>query len=218
MFRSLKQRQHFMLWALSFAGFCVIFAPSGFAASPQKTVEFGVLAKTVLVRAGSDKTDPSISYQAAWDQIDNPSFYAFKKKDFAESFQGTVKPLVVFNGKAAKEAYKKSSNVHWNATASGSRAGVAKMIFSAMINDGAEEEAIIASLKRSGIEAKKMVCDESNPSLDEYKTGIMFKVYKLMAKGYFPGTLIIAGDVAAQHIALDLSVVPNIKELSSTCK
>jgi len=187
-------------------------------ASPEKTVEFGELAKSVLVKAGSEKYNPAISYQASWDQLDNPAYYAFKKKEFAEEYQGSVKPLVVFNGKPAKDAYKKNTNASWSMAATGSRAGVSKATYSASVNDGADEEQIVASLRKSGIATTALVCDDNSKSLEAYRTGIMLKVYKLSAKGYLPGILVIAGDVAAQHIALDLTVIPNTKELSGACR
>lgn len=187
-------------------------------ASPKKTVEFGELAKSVLVKVGSEKYNPAISYQASWDQLDNPAYYTFKKKDFAEEYQGIVRPLVIFNGKPAKEAYKKNVNANWSMAATGSRAGISKATYSASINDGADEDQIVASLKKIGIVPTALACDDNNKSLESYRTGIMLKVYKLSAKGYLPGLLVIAGDVAAQHIALDLTVIPNIKELSNACR
>ncbi len=194
------------------------FCTSISGAANQKSIEFGSLVKTILLKADNQKFDSSISYQAGWDQLDSPAVYAYTKKEFAEVYQGKVKQLVVFNGKPAKEAYKRNTNASWGMSAVGSRAGVSKVTFSSTVNDGADEGAIIASLKKTGISVTKLTCDEDSKSLEDFKTGIMFKAYKLTTNGYLPGTLVIAGDVAAQHITLDLSVIPNTKGLYPACK
>lgn len=198
--------------------FLCLFSASISNAASQKSIEFGSLVKSILVQARNQYPDPLISYQAGWDQLDNPAVYAYTKKEFADEYQGKVKQLVVFNGKPAKEAYKKNTNARWEMLAVGSRAGARKVTFSSTVNDGADEDQIIASLKKAGISATQLTCDEDSTSLEDFKTGIMLKVYKLTSKGYFPATLVIAGDVASQHISLDLTVIPNTRELHPACK
>ena len=195
-----------------------IFSTSISCAASQKSIEFGVLVKSILLKAGNEKFDPTVTYQAGWDQLDNQAYYSYKKKEFAEEYQGKTKPLVIFNGKPAKEAYKKNVNASWAMSAVGSRAGASKVTFSSSVNDGADEDQIIGSLKKADITVTNLTCDEDSKSLETFKTGIMFKAYKLTTKGYLPGTLVIAGDVAAQHISLDLTVIPNTKELYPACK
>jgi hypothetical protein len=187
-------------------------------AAPQKTVEFGTLVKEQLVYMGNEKIDPTSFYTVGWDQLDKSKNYVFKIKDFADEYQGTVKPLLVFNSRPAKEAYKQNTNAKWDMFASGSRAGISKFIFSSKVNDGASEEEVVASLKKVGITATKLICDEKNSDIASYQTGIMFSVYRLTSKGYVPGMLIIAGDVAAQHILLDLTIIPSASEFRKACR
>jgi hypothetical protein len=204
--------------SISFAVALYVFNTTSSIAAAQKSIEFGSLIKPIMLKSGNEKYDPSISYKADWNQIDNPVYYSLTKKEFAEVYQGTVRQLLIFNGKPAMEAYKKNKNASWGISAVGSRAGVDKVTFSSSINDGADENEIISSLNKVGISATVLRCDENNKEIDEYKTGIMFKVYKLTSKGYLPSTLVIAGDVAAQHISLDITLIPNVKELYPACK
>jgi hypothetical protein len=187
-------------------------------AAQQKTIEFGVLVKEQLVYMGNEKIDPSSNYCSGWDQLDKSKNYIFKKKDFSDEYQGTVKPLLVFNTKPAKEAYKRNVNAKWDMHANGSRAGVSKIVYSSTINDGADEEEIVASLKKSGITVGKLTCDDNDKDIASYQTGIMFKVFKLTLKGYAPKILVIAGDVAAQHISLNISITPNTSEFLKACR
>lgn len=196
----------------------IVFTSGVAIAAKNNAVEFGELVKDVLVHTGNDKVDPSASYKAGWDQLDKSKNYVFKKKDFADEYQGTVKPLLVFNSKPAKEAYKKNVNAKWGMLANGSRAGVSKVVFSSTVNDGADEDLITASLKKSGITPSKLTCDDDNKEIASYRTGIMFNVYKLASKGYASGILVIAGDVAAQHISFDLMIFPNTSEFRKACK
>jgi hypothetical protein len=181
-------------------------------------VEFGELVKEILVNVGNEKINASASYMSSWEQFEKSKSYKFEKKEFAEEYQGAVKPVLVFNNKPAKEAYKSNVNAKWNMSATGSRAGVSKVVFSSTVNDGADEEEIVVSLKKSGITASKLTCDENNDDISAYQSGIMFNVYKLTAKGYASGILIIAGDVAAQHITLDLTVIPNTSAFRTACR
>ena len=212
MIRLLKKYMVISMLAVYFIG------ASSCMAAQQKTVEFGTLVKKQLVYLGKEKVDPIASYHTGCDQLDNSKNYIFKKKEFADEYNGTVKPLLVFNAKPAKEAYKRNTNAKWEILAIGSRAGIRKFVFSSTVNDGANEDEIIASLKKSGITTVKLICDENNSKIASYQTGIMFSVYKLVAKGYAPGVLVIAGDVAAQHISLNLTILPSTSDFQRACK
>jgi len=205
-------------WYFLFVLISSAFSVAMVNAAHAESIEFGMLVKSIMLKTSGEKFDPSVSYQAGWDQVDNESYYVYKKKSFAEEYQGTVKQLVIFNGKPAKEAYKRNVSATWSMTAVGSRAGVSKVTYSANVNDGADEDAIIASLRKTGISATKLSCDENSKDREEFGMGIMFKAYKLSSKGYLPCTLVIAGDVAAQHITLDLTIIPNTRDLNSFCK
>ena len=204
-----------LLISVIFTMLC-LFTTSGLAAS-QRKVEFGVLVKEILFNLYGEKATPSTSYYSGWDQLDNSKNYTFKRKDYAEKYEGTVRPLLVFDSKPAKEAWKRNVIAKWDVLATGSKIGFDKIEFRSSINDGAYEEDIVASLGKSGITARLLTCNEDKV-ISLYGTYFRVKIYRLSAKGYAPSILIISTDIAAQFASIQLIIIPNTSGVSGICR